>query len=418
LANLCAALYAGATVLTHLLGWDTGPHANALFWAAVLLIGIAAGTYTLLGGLRAVIYCDFIQMLVLVLGGALLLVFGIHRAGGLSAVLAFHDQAGRSMWSLARPWHHEFGWLPMLTGTVVLGVHGHCTDQDYVQRALAAGSLYHARMGAVFGGFLKVLALFVIAAPGVVAAQLVAQGTLTINEGDSAYVALLTGVMPTGLLGICLAGLLAAIMSSVDSGLCACSSLLTYDFYAQFKKSVNDKALLRDGRIIMVVLLLVCILVAPAIRHFEGLFNYLLYVWALLAPPVFVCILFGLYDPRAHARAALVTLIVGCILGLVAFAVLKFPLLDTFRQTLPVYLQNKLNWGFINTVICALVMFALSRLRAGTDDDQQRVQAVRQSSDIMRMAPSETLRYWLFSLSLILVWITVLLCFSPLGIGK
>jgi len=322
------------------------------------------------------------------------------------------------MWSLARPWYHEFGWLPMLTGTVVLGVHGHCTDQDYVQRALAAGSLYHARMGAVFGGFLKVLALFVIAAPGVVAAQLVAQGTLRISEGDSAYVALLTGVMPTGLLGICLAGLLAAIMSSVDSGLCACSSLLTYDFYAKLKRSADDKTLLRDGRVIMVVLLLGCILMAPAIRHFEGLFNYLLYVWALLAPPVFVCILFGLYDPRAHARAALVTLIVGCILGLCAFAVLQFPMLAAFRQSLPIYLQNKLNWGFVNTVICTLVMLAASRFGAGTDDDRQRARATRRSGAVVRMTQSETVRYWLFSIGLLVVWIVVLLFFSPLGVGK
>ena len=418
LANLTAALYAGATVLTHLFGWDTGPHANALFWTAVMLIGVAAGTYTLLGGLKAVIYCDFVQMIVLVLGGALLLIFGLHRAGGLSEVLAFRDAAGSSMWSLARPWHHEFGWLPMLTGTFVLGVHGHCTDQDYVQRALSAGTLYHARMGAIFGGFLKVLALFVIAAPGVVAAQLVAQGTLHIQTGDSAYVALLTDVMPVGLLGVCLAGLLAAIMSSVDSGLCACGSLLTYDFFAKINKRASDTELLRDGRIIMVVLLVSCILIAPFIRHFEGLFNYLLYIWALLAPPVFVCVLFGLYYPRAHARAAFMTLIVGCVLGLLAFAVLKFPILDEFRQSLPVYFQNKLNLGFINTVICAIVMVLMSHLQTGTEEDRSRTKTVQRSSDVLAMTREETIKYWLFSLFLILVWIAVLLFFSPLGASK
>jgi len=176
LANLTAALYAGATVLTHLLGWDTGPHAEILFWAAVILIGVAAGGYTLLGGLKAVIYCDSIQTVVLVLGGVLLLVFGVDEAGGVDAVLALRGPDGTSMWTLAHPWRHEFGWLPMLTGTVILGVHGHCTDQDYVQRALSASNLYHAKMGAIFGAFLKVLALFVIAAPGVVAASLVSQG--------------------------------------------------------------------------------------------------------------------------------------------------------------------------------------------------------------------------------------------------
>lgn len=418
LANLTAALYAGATVLTHLLGWDTGPHANTLFWTAVILIGVAAGTYTLLGGLRAVIYCDFVQMLVLVLGGALLLIFGIIEAGGVSEVLAFHDAGGRSMWTLAHPWYHEFGWLPMVTGTIVLGVHGHCTDHDYVQRALSAGSLYHARMGAIFGGFLKILALFVIAAPGVVAARLVAQGAFSVQAGDSAYVALLTRVMPPGLLGVCLAGLLAAIMSSVDSGLCACGSLLTYDFFAKIKRNASERDLLRDGRIIMVVLLVSCIFIAPFIRYFEGLFDYLLYVWALLAPPVFVCVLFGLYYPRANARAAFATLVVGCFLGLAALAVLKFPALGDFRRCLPVYLQNKLNVGFVNTVICAIVMLLTSQFGWQGADEQAKVETVRRSGAVMPMTRWETTKYRLFVIGLIAVWILVLLLFSPLGVAK
>ena len=418
LANLTAALYAGATVLTHLLGWDTNPHAGVLFWAAVVLIGMAAGGYTLLGGLRAVIYCDCVQTVVLVLGGVLLLIFGVARAGGISAVLALRGPDGTSMWTLAHPWHHEFGWLPMLTGTVILGVHGHCTDQDYVQRALSAGSLYHAKMGAIFGGFLKILALFVIAAPGVVAASLVSQGNLTVPEGDSAYVAILTAVMPVGVLGVCLAGLLAAIMSSVDSGLCACGSLLTYDILATIRKTADERELLRDGRVIMAVLLVTCILVAPLIRHFEGLFHYLLYVWALLAPPVFVCFLFGLYYPRANARAAFVTLIVGCTLGLVAFAMLHFPLLEGIKESLPVYFQNKLNIGFVSGLICAIVMLLVSHVTEYTEADQARVRLTHQSGRITSMTKQETIKYRLFAGCLVLIWTLVLLAFSPLGVGK
>ena len=417
LGNLTAALYAGATVLTHLLGWDTSSYANILFWTAVVLIGAAAGTYTLLGGLKAVIYCDFVQMIVLVSGGALLLIFGIAKAGGISEVLSFRNDEGISMWTLVHPWYHEFGWLPMLTGTIVLGVHGHCTDHDYIQRALSAGSLYHARMGAVFGGFLKILALFVIAAPGVVAAQLVSKGVLNVQAGDSAYVAMLTGVMPTGLLGICLAGLLAAIMSSVDSGLCACGSLLTYDFFAKIKKTADDKELLRDGRIIMGILLIVCIILAPSIRHFEGLFHYLLYIWALLAPPVFVCVVFGLYWPRANAKGAFATLLVGCVLGLVAFAVLKFPVLEAFRKSLPIYLQNKLNIGFMNTAICAFVMLVVSHLSKHTEVDQAKAESIRQSGRAMPMTRQETVRYRLFITALVVTWLIVLLFFSPTGVA-
>ena len=294
LANIAAALYAGALVLTHLLGWDEMRNAELLYWCAIFLIGIAAGTYTLLGGLKAVIYCDFVQMIVLMLGGALLLYFGIGELGGIKAVFAnSFDAEGEPMWSLYRPWDHPYGWLPMLTGGLVLGIHGHCTDHDYIQRALSAGSLYHAKMGALFAGLLKTLALFFIAAPGVVAAQLF-QGQELIAR-DNAYVSLLTEVMPIGLLGLCLAGLLAAIMSSVDSGLCACGSLLTYDFFAKIKKGASEKDLLKEGRIIMVILLVACMLIAPFIRNFKGLFDYLLAVWAFLSPGVFVTVMFGLF---------------------------------------------------------------------------------------------------------------------------
>lgn len=418
LANLAAALYAGATVLTHLFGWDVGPHANELFWTAILLIGTAAGAYTLMGGLKAVIYCDFVQTIVLVSSGVLLLVFGIAEAGGIGAVLSFQSVDGNSMWSLARPWWHEYGWLPMITGTIILGVHGHCTDQDYVQRALSAGSLYHAKMGAIFGGFLKMMALFVVAAPGVVAAQLVTQGTLVVPEGDSAYVAMLTHVMPVGLLGVCLAGLLAAILSSVDSGLCACGSLLTYDFFAKIRKNATEKDLLKNGRVIMFVLLVCCMVLAPFIRDFEGLFSYLLYVWALLAPPVFVTILFGLFYQRSTARAAFITLLVGSVLGIIAFVVLKFPVAAEFKESLPIYLHNKLNWGFVNTFICAGVMYVLSRNGAYTDEDRRKAEYVGQCKTVAPMTADEQRKYKVFMTSLTVCLVLVLWFFSPWGIGS
>ena len=416
LGNLTAALYAGAIVLTHLLGWDVGPHKNILFWTTVVLMGVAAGSYTLLGGLKAVIYCDFVQMCVLVIGGALALVFGIVKAGGLGAVLAFSNTNSGSMWSVVHPWYHEFGWLPMLTGTFILGVHGHCTDQDYIQRALSAKNLYHAKMGAIFGGFLKMVALFVIAAPGVVAAKLFTE----LPEGDSAYAALLADVMPVGLRGICLAGLLAAILSSVDSGLCACGSLITYDFFAKFRRNLTEKSMLKSGRIIMAVLIISCMLIAPCIRYFEGLFHYLLYIWALLAPPVFVCVIFGLYYKRANAKAAFTTLIVGCVLGFIAFAVLKFPVLAEFKNSLPIYLQNKLNIGFVITIICTAVMLLVSHFSEHTELDKQKADYTEKAKTrgILPMTTGQQRTYRIALGALLLLVITVLIIFSPLGVGR
>jgi SSS family solute:Na+ symporter len=419
LGNLTAAMYAGATVLSHLFGWDQSVHANGLFWLAVLVIGGTAGLYTLIGGLKAIMICDFLQMLVLMLGGALLLGFGISKAGGVGEVFAFTQEGIGSMWSLHRPWYHDLGWLPMLTGTFILGVHGHCTDQDYVQRTLSAGRLYHAKMGALFGGYLKIIALFVIAAPGVVCAQLVMQGKIELATADSAYVALLTRVMPAGLMGLCLAGLVAAILSSVEAGLCACGSLLTYDFFSRLRKTTDDHRQLHEGRVIMFVLLVICMVMAPMIRHFEGLFHYLLYVWALLAPPVFVTVLFGLFDRRANARSAFATLVTGCILGLMAFVLLKMPFAGPLLESLPVYFQNKLNIGFVITIILAVQMFVLSRLYKSTPEDEEKVAMVRKARQgIEPMTRDEAVKYRLFLIGLMAFLLGVIVFFSPLGIGR
>ncbi len=419
LGNLAAAMYAGATVLSHLFGWDQSVHANVLFWVAVLVIGGVAGLYTLVGGLKAIMFCDFLQMLILMVGGALLLGFGISKVGSVGEVLAFTNGEVGSMWSLYRPWYDNLGWLPMLTGTFILGVHGHCTDQDYVQRTLSAGRLYHAKMGALFGGYLKILALFVIAAPGVVCAQLVAQGKVDLVTADSAYVVLLTNVMPVGLMGLCLAGLVAAILSSVEAGLCACGSLLTYDFFSKIRKTTDDHKQLHQGRVIMFVLLVICMILAPMIRHFEGLFQYLLYVWALLAPPVFVTVLFGLFDKRANARSAFATLITGCVLGLLAFVVLKLPFAKPLLESLPIYFQNKLNVGFVITIILALEMLVLGRIYKSTPEDVAKVEMVRTAHDqVEPMTREELIKYRFFIIGLLAFLFGVLIFFSPLGIGR
>jgi SSS family solute:Na+ symporter len=332
--------------------------------------------------------------------------------GGIEAVFVGNvDDAGRSMWSLLRPWDHAFGWLPMLTGGLILGVHGHCTDQDYIQRALSAGSLYHAKMGALLAGVLKTLALLFIAAPGVVAAQLF-QGQEIIAR-DNAYVSLLTEVMPVGLLGLCLAGLLAAIMSSVDSGLCACGSLLTYDFFAKIKKRATDKELLKDGRIIMVILLVFCMLIAPFIRNFQGLFNYLLAVWAFLAPGVFVTVLFGLFYRRSTEKAAFSTLCLGVILGLFSFCLLNIPLLGELKSQLPPFFQNNLNLSPWVTIACALNMYLMSNYGYRNAEDEHRSEIVAIQGEDLTMSPEETRKYKKFLVGLSCFIGVTILTFSP-----
>jgi len=428
LATVSAALYAGAVVTLTLLGQSPD---GTMLWTAVIILGVLTGSYTLLGGLQAVMITDFVQNILLIMGGLLTLVIGIAKVGGLDAIMAMQTMDGGSMWSLVHPIGHEFGWISILTGVVILGIHGHCTDQDYIQRALSARSSYHAKMGAIFAAFLKILALFICAIPGVVAAKLFGDMGLQLNQ-DQAYVRLMIEVLPMGFLGLALAGLLAAIMSSVDSGLCAASSLITIDFIAKRDKSVMDQdKMLKYGRYTIMALLIFAILWAPFIQKFKGLFNYLMLLWSLLAPPVVVSVLAGLFYKKANSKGAVATIITGIVLGLVGFIMLQRP--DIFngiisffgadgfsvRDDFNWYFLNKFNVSFLITGACAIVMWVVSEKTGQTAEELTQVEAIfeaRKSKDD-QMTPQETKKYKYALITLGVFWVSVLVLFSPWGIA-
>ncbi|MCX7012966.1 MAG: sodium/solute symporter [Candidatus Sumerlaeota bacterium] len=418
MGNVAASFYGGAVVLSALLGWDVSPHSNELFWAAVILIGVTTGSYTLLGGLRSVIYTDFVQAFILIAGGAITLIAGMAKVGGPHALFGLADASGASMWSIIRPWSHQLGWLPLLSGVFILGVHGHCTDHDYIQRCLSAKNLYHAKMGAVFASFLKVSALFIIVMPGVIAARLYPD----LKTPDSAYARLLIDVIPVGLSGLCLAGLLAAIQSSVSSGLSATGSLLSYDFVLRHVKDPSDRKALVLGRLIVLVLLILSMVWAPFIRHSTLLYSYLIKVWTYTAPPVFVCVLFGLYYKWANAKAALATMFEGAALSIAGVSTLnlKYAPFPQWKDHLPVYLKNDLNMSFIITLVCVAIMLIVSHATGATQEDLEKAEAIRRSRavDLAPMSRLETIKYRSTVAVFLLVWVAVLLTFSPLGLGR
>lgn len=401
-ANIMAALYAGATVVTDLAGWTS----SLGFGAAIAVIGAAAGVYTIAGGLRTILWLDLFQATVLVLGGAVTLVVGIRHAGGIASLLGAHDTIGGNAWSLVQPWDHAYGWLPMITGAVILGVHGHCTDHDYIQRVLAARDVFHAKMGALFGSLLKIVALFIIAAPGVVAAKLIPG----LAEPDQAYSRLVVGYVPTGLLGVVLAGLLAAIMGSVAAGLAAASSMLMYDFVQRLRPALSESSRVRLGRITMAGMLIGCALLAPLIKNFQGLFGYLVRLWSLLAPPVFVCVVFGIFSRRASSRGAIATLTVGTVLGVMAFYALGQPAVVDW---LPRYLRSSLNIGFLITAVCAVVMAMLPERQ----DRRPHPADTGVAAPPLPMRASQRVVYRIALAVLAILWLTVLAIFSPLGVG-
>jgi len=405
-ASIATALYAGATVLTGLLGWEAAWQFNV----AIAAIALAAGAYTVFGGLRSVLWTDLLQATLLVAGGAVTFAVSLAAAGGWSAVLPTYDAAGRSLWSVVQPWDHAFGWLPLVTGALILGVHSHCTDHDYVQRALAARSVFHSKMGALFGAFLKVLALFLVAAPGVLAAKLLPG----LAHPDQAYARLVTAYVPAGLTGLVLAGLLAAILGTVAAGLSASSSMLSYDFIARAAPGLSDRARVRLGRGLMAGILALCAVVAPGIREFKGVFAYLVQLWSLLAPPVFVCVVAGLFTRRASARGATATLVTGTALGAVAFLALADA---EIAAQLPRYLRSPLNCGFAITVICALAMALGSAGRGAETAPREGVWRGTETGKPTMTAGERRIFRGVLA-ALVAVWLGVVATFSPWGVAR
>lgn len=328
---LCGSLYAGSLVIQKLLGMDSARS----FYVFMVLLGVTATIYTFLGGLKAVVITDFIQNFILIFGGLFTLGFGLYYAskmpGGLAGLWGLKEVTATgeifSKWSMYRPaGHADIPTLGIIIGGAITAQGVHCFSHEYVQRGLGANSIYHAKMGTLLGCCFKVLAIFIIGAPGVIAAYLLqGQGVMP----DQSFVALVIKVLPVGVTGLVLAGLIAAIMSTVDSDLCACSSLYTIDFYLRKHRDASEKKVVWVGRIFMVVLIIIAMLWTPIITSFKHLFQYIQAMTSYIVPPIVAVYIAGLYYPRSNKPAALATLIFGVLAGIGSFFISS---LKTFAE--------------------------------------------------------------------------------------
>ena len=201
------------------------------------------------------------------------------------------------------------------SGVPILGFYFWCTNQFIVQRVLGARSIADARRGALFAGLLKLPVLFLMVLPGVMASVFLPG----LEQGDQVFPALIGTLLPSGLAGLVLAALVAALMSSIDSTLNSAATLVTLDFVKPLWPRLTSRQMLWIGRAAIVVFMVLSALIAPAIGGFEGLFHYLQTALAFLVPPVVVIFLFGLFWPRAGAGAALATLLGGHAVSALCF---------------------------------------------------------------------------------------------------
>lgn len=304
--KVSVAVYAGAIVLKTILGWD--------IWTGAILLLVATGVYTAFGGLRAVIYTDYFQAGVLVFGGFALTFAAVMKAGGLHEVIARTEPAFFNLWKpMADP---EFPWTGILFGAPILGIWYWCTDQVIVQRVLAAEKLEAARKATVFAGFMKILPVFILVLPGI-AGRLLFPNT----PPDQMYATMVQELLPAGLKGLVIAGLLAALMSSLSSVFNSSSTLVVMDFYKSRKPNASEKDLVRAGQFATVILVVVGLLWIPFIGIMSNqLYVYLQSVQAYISPPIAAVFLAGILWKRANSPGAFAALLSGFVLGALRFA--------------------------------------------------------------------------------------------------
>lgn len=409
ITKIAVGIFAGGIVFSVLLP-DWNVMGMDSFWIGSILVILLTGVYTIIGGLRAVAYTEAIQTVVLVIGSLLVTWYGLKALGGWDQLYAI---AGSDMFNLWRPvvpegtegtwapvreagrmaWYFndDYPWIGMLFCAPIIGLWYWCTDQYIVQRTLGAPTEREARRGSIFAGFLKLLPVFIFIIPGLIvfalaktggnpgiqAALMDANGNIIRENAQQAFPLLVVNILPMGVRGIVVAGLLAALMSSLAGVFNASSTLFTMDFYARFRPHASQRQLVWVGRVATAVMVVIGLLWIPVIQGGKGLYDYLQGVQAYLAPPIFVVFFFGIFMKRLNAAGCLATLITGFAMGLFRLAVdTPVKLFDDFSYTEGSFLWVVNNiyfqyYSLLITIVCIIVIIAVSY--AGKQPDYAKI---------------------------------------------
>ncbi len=316
--DTAGSLYAGALIMKLIFP-------DIPIWQTIAVLAVIAGVYTIIGGLSAVMITDVIQAVLLIGGSIVIATVAFSEAGGWSNIVATVDP---ERLSLIRPLDDPgMPWLGLVLGVPLLGFYFWCTNQFMVQRVLGAKNIEHGRWGALLAGFLKIPVLFLMVLPGTAAILLYPD----LERPDLVFPTLMFDLLPVGVLGLVLAGFLAALMSQIDSTLNSASTLVTMDFIRRRHPEFSGEKLMKVGRYVTFVFMLFAVLWAPQIENFGSLFKYLQKVLAYGVPPVVCLFLFGTFWARANAQAAFATIVVGIISAVILFAVNEIAGLTTIH---------------------------------------------------------------------------------------
>ena len=299
--DTAATLYAGALVVQLIFP-------SVELWQTILILAILSGLYTIAGGLKAVVYTDAIQAVLLILGSVVLTILAFMKIGSWEAVKAVTPARH---FHIIQPHNDSFlPWPGLFTGVFLLGFYFWATNQFIVQRALGAKNLRHGQWGSLFAGFLKVSTpLFIMIMPGLMARVLYPD----IEKANYVYPMLMFDLLPKGLLGLVLAGLIAAMMSSIDSALNSASTLVTMDFVRKLRPQTTSVQLMWTGRVVTFVFMIAAAAWAPQIDKFPTLWQYLQSALSYIVPPIVALFFMGVFWKRANANGALAGIVIGIV---------------------------------------------------------------------------------------------------------
>jgi solute:Na+ symporter, SSS family len=413
-SKIAVGIFAGGVVFSTLfpeMHLDLAGQYIDSFWIGSVLVVVLTGLYTMAGGMRAVAYNDTVQVVVLILGSTLLTTYGLVKLGGWSEL---RHWCGSDMFNLWKPlvpagitntwapvmesnaagqvvkqaWYFNgnFPWLGMVVCAPIIGMWYWCTDQYIVQRALGAPDQKTARRGSIFAAFLKLFPVLLFLIPGLICYALARSGKVpelahmvgpdghaVSAAAQGAFPLMVQYLLPPGVRGIVVAGLLSALMGSLAGVFNACSTLFTVDLYQKWKPKASEHDLVRTGRIATAVMVLIALAWIPVIKNAQGLYTYLQAVQGYLAPPIFVVFFLGVFIKRMNAQGAFWAMVVGFALGIFRMAA-DTPVtlgLPGFEGGYPhgsfLWIVNNIYFQYFSaliTIVSAVVMVAVSFMTA------------------------------------------------------
>ena len=370
--HIAFSFLAGGIVLETLFGIN--------MYTSIIVIAALTGLYTIIGGLRAVVVTESIQSVVLLTGAVIITIAAWTKMGGwepMTKVLA--DNHSLDKLSMMRPIGDASGmsWMAVFLGYPVLGIWYWCADQSIVQRVLGARDENHARAGALFCGFIKILPVFIFVLPGLFAFALYRSGgfdvsTLLQADGTTVntkgiYTLMITQLLPSGLVGILVAALLSGLMSQIAGALNSIATLASFDLYKRFRPATTDEKLVKVGRWSAAIALLVSIGLLPLLNRYQSLFEGINDVIAHIAPPITCVFLLGVFWEKASAKAAQLTLWIGSLLGAVVYV------LNKVQPANPLGSVPFMMMAFYLFVACVAMQVVLSYVYPVTHTAQSKV---------------------------------------------